>query len=461
MATLRIGKVRPTIKGAFNSVTVYESFDLVSHNGSSYMAMTNIPAGVTPPNSSYWFLYGQRGATGLRGSDGSDGQDGAPGVKGDKGNKGDTGATGATGPRPDHQWSGTSIRFQQASGAYGAYVNLKGDKGDQGVQGQQGATGPRPDHQWDGKSLRFQRADGQWGSYINLQGVKGDKGDKGDRGEQGLPPPASDLLETLKTVDGAGSGLDADKLLGKNGALFARRDGANNFLEANTFRKGIHGTYGADSDGRYGANIWSLGGPYDGSVAGNNYDPQSMYGISWLRPSNAHAVSDVGEGLYVHRAGTKAAAFGHLGSRIYGPLKVTGSIQAVGDVVATGNISGFSDERLKDEIQVIDKSLDKIDQLKGVTYDRIDIKDTRQAGLIAQDVEKVLPEAIRQKVVNGHGESRLALNYNGVVGLLVEGVKSLRRGLKKLQTQVTKNDKQINELLERVKLLEGQNATTN
>lgn len=49
------------------------------------------------------------------------------GIKGDKGDPGDIG------PRPAHQWSGTSIRFQNPDGTWGAYVNLKGNQGDPGL----------------------------------------------------------------------------------------------------------------------------------------------------------------------------------------------------------------------------------------------------------------------------------------------------------------------------------------
>lgn len=53
------------------------------------------------------------------------------------GAKGETGDTGATGPMPNHQWDGTSLRFELPEGGYGDYVDLKGDTGaslDTGVE---------------------------------------------------------------------------------------------------------------------------------------------------------------------------------------------------------------------------------------------------------------------------------------------------------------------------------------
>lgn len=50
--------------------------------------------------------------------------------------------TGLIGPAPAHQWSGTSLSFQNPDGSWGSFVNLQGPQGLQGVQGQQGDTGP-------------------------------------------------------------------------------------------------------------------------------------------------------------------------------------------------------------------------------------------------------------------------------------------------------------------------------
>lgn len=103
------------------------------------------------------------------------------------------------------------------------------------------------------------------------------------------------------------------------------------------------------------------------------------------------------------------------GGTLSGDLKVTGTINA------TGSITAFSDARLKDNITKIPDALNKLNQLKGVTYTRKDItSDKKYAGLIAQDVQKVLPEAV---AIN-EGEI-ISVDYNGVIGLLVEAIKEL------------------------------------
>lgn len=107
-----------------------------------------------------------------------------------------------------------------------------------------------------------------------------------------------------------------------------------------------------------------------------------------------------------------------------GTMEPTERLDVVGNIVASGTITPNSDERLKTDIQPLSNALEKVSALKGVTYDWQDPAKhgndaSRQVGLIAQDVEKVLPEAVRSR-----GPEQLkALNYNGLTGLLVEAIK--------------------------------------
>ena len=67
-----------------------------------------------------------------------------------------------------------------------------------------------------------------------------------------------------------------------------------------------------------------------------------------------------------------------------------------------------------------------------MTYIRTDMSDgnRRYAGLIAQDVEKVLPEAVHEE------EDHKVLDYNGTIGLLVEAIKELKEEVASLKTQL-------------------------
>lgn len=93
-----------------------------------------------------------------------------------------------------------------------------------------------------------------------------------------------------------------------------------------------------------------------------------------------------------------------------------------GSILAGGNVTAYSDIRRKKDLLKIDNALDKVEQLTGYTYtNKLDNK--RYTGLIAQDVQKVLPEAVNTEELDGH----LSLAYGNMMGLLVEAVKELTR----------------------------------
>lgn len=106
-----------------------------------------------------------------------------------------------------------------------------------------------------------------------------------------------------------------------------------------------------------------------------------------------------------------------------------------GDCVFSGNVQGYSDARLKTKMVRIPKALDKISKLRGITYYWKDATDQprRQTGLIAQEVEKVLPEVV---VEDEKGFKTIA--YANTVGLLVEGIKEERAKREVLEKRLAK-----------------------
>ena len=99
-----------------------------------------------------------------------------------------------------------------------------------------------------------------------------------------------------------------------------------------------------------------------------------------------------------------------------------------GDIYATGNITGYSDLRAKSDIKKIENALDKIEKLNGYTFT---MKDKRYTGLIAQEVLKVLPEA-----VTGSEETNYALAYGNMMGLVVEAIKDLKIEIEKIKYKI-------------------------
>jgi len=96
-----------------------------------------------------------------------------------------------------------------------------------------------------------------------------------------------------------------------------------------------------------------------------------------------------------------------------------------GSFTATGNVTAFSDIKLKKDINVISNPLEKINDIRGVQYKRIDT-DEIQCGVIAQEVQKVLPEVVISNIDPETGEDMLSVAYGNMVGLLIEGIKELK-----------------------------------
>ena len=110
-------------------------------------------------------------------------------------------------------------------------------------------------------------------------------------------------------------------------------------------------------------------------------------------------------------------------------------------MIMAGNITAFgtvSDIKLKKDIKVIENPIKKIKNLKGVTF-TYKKNGEKSTGLIAQDLEKVLPEAVyktHEIDLNGDSEDEhLAIRYGNTVGLLVEAIKELEARVKELENK--------------------------
>ncbi len=114
-------------------------------------------------------------------------------------------------------------------------------------------------------------------------------------------------------------------------------------------------------------------------------------------------------------------------------LEDDGDLHVDGDVIAFS--STVSDATLKYDINPIDHALDKVAQLTGVTYKYL--KDGMEsAGLLAQDVEKVMPCAVNERKLPMHkddGKSYKTLNYDNLHALLIESIKELTAKVEKLE----------------------------
>ena len=116
-------------------------------------------------------------------------------------------------------------------------------------------------------------------------------------------------------------------------------------------------------------------------------------------------------------------------------LEADGDLHVDGDVIAYSTT--ISDATLKYDINPVEFALDKINQLKGVSY-KYKHNNRESAGLLAQDVEKVMPSAVNTKklpLATGDDKEYKTLHYDSMTAILVEAIKELTAKVKKLESK--------------------------
>lgn len=123
----------------------------------------------------------------------------------------------------------------------------------------------------------------------------------------------------------------------------------------------------------------------------------------------------------------------------------SGEIRAINQIT-----SYYSDERLKENIELIPNALDKVMSLRGVTYNANQLAESfgyinkeKQVGVLAADVENVLPEAVKpapfdimvyeNTEISKSGENYKTVQYEKLVPLLIEAIKELNTEIKQLK----------------------------
>tara|TARA_R100000353_G_scaffold126400_1_gene89728 strand:+ start:661 stop:1389 length:729 start_codon:yes stop_codon:yes gene_type:complete len=141
--------------------------------------------------------------------------------------------------------------------------------------------------------------------------------------------------------------------------------------------------------------------------------------------------NDIGDICYDHSIN---------GFKIYTNSGERFRMEADGDFHADGDVIAFSttvsDIALKTDIEMIPNALDKIDEVRGVTFTRHNGQ--KSAGIIAQELEKVLPEAVREKKLALHdGKEYKTVEYDAIHGLLINCIKELKEKVRKLENGST------------------------
>ena len=215
-------------------------------------------------------------------------------------------------------------------------------------------------------------------------------------------------ITTNSTFDGrdvAADGVTADAALPKAGGTMT-----GNTLHGDN----VKDTYGASAD----LEIYHNGT--------DSYIIDNGSGSLWLA-SNEFRVANaaVSENMIIARENAAVELYHNNVKKIE---TTAAGAYVTGDFTASGNVTAYSDERLKSSVETIPDALSKVLNVRGVTFD---MNAERGTGVIAQELEKVLPEAVFD---NEDGMKSVA--YGNVVGLLIEAIKEQQTQIETLMDMV-------------------------
>ncbi|MDT8411495.1 MAG: tail fiber domain-containing protein [Vicingaceae bacterium] len=413
----------------------------------------NTNAAMTGGAVGYWYWDGAAWvqALGPQGPQGPAGPQGPIGLTGPAGPAGPTGATGATGPAGPAGPTG-------ATGATGA----TGPAGPQGIQGIQGPVGPM------GPSWTLTTPTFNANGTVTVNGTAGSGGP--------VTSTAAAWLTTgnnpVATTNFIGS-INAADLKFRTNNIERMTIEANGMIGINMITPLAYVNFEAAT--AIGASGFHL--LWDGNTAGNQSPARfqntqagngsrGVFGITNYS-GTAFAANGI-MGLALNGAGTSAGVEGFSnstdGTGVLGGFVGGTSLAAAGWAVFANGWGGgltlwqnVSDRRLKKNISTIDGALSKVMRLRGVEYNfdtsnfpglNLDTKPT-QIGFIAQEVENVFPDMVREANVSafdGAMDNSMerkqttyklkTLSYESIIPVLVEAIKEQQAIIEALEARI-------------------------
>ena len=167
-------------------------------------------------------------------------------------------------------------------------------------------------------------------------------------------------------------------------------------------------------------------------------------GTAWTLETPSSARTSLGLGTMATQDSSSVSISG-------GSISGLTSLAVSGAITATGDITAFSsDARLKGDIQTITNALSKVKLITGITYRHNDLAksfgytdENRFAGVLAQEVEAVLPEVvvpapfdIADDGTSKSGENYKTVKYEKIVSLLIEAIKELSTQVESMKLEI-------------------------
>ena len=167
----------------------------------------------------------------------------------------------------------------------------------------------------------------------------------------------------------------------------------------------------------------------------NNNNPTIYFQDTDHRSAMIHVNSNI---FYVLRGnGNNSTTWATFNG--YWPLEINlenNNAQFGNNITAVGDVTAFSDARVKKNISTIESALSKVLALRGVRYQRTDMEDDKfHIGVIAQETQVVVPE-----VVNENDKGHLNVAYGNMGGLFIEAIKELKKENDELRDILKRNN---------------------
>jgi len=193
-------------------------------------------------------------------------------------------------------------------------------------------------------------------------------------------------------------------------------------------------------------------------ITASNNSLNSTNGLLYVANTSTSTAGIVGriQSNSTAGSGLTVLANGNVGIGNVAPavaLDVTGSGQFTGNLTVNGSINAPSDIRLKTHIETLTNVLEKIDNLRGVSYEFINQQKYAsgpQIGVIAQELQKVFPELVK-KGTNGY----LAVNYSQLTGVLIQAIKEQQQEINTLKQTQARQQQQIETILKTLQEIKG------
>ena len=206
---------------------------------------------------------------------------------------------------------------------------------------------------------------------------------------------------------------------------------ASDVIDADNLKVTGNGTSGqallSDGDGTFS---WGAAGESYTAGSGLDLTTNTFSVEADLRDGITHIGVDTGD--YIEFTADTQMDFYVNGSNEM-RLEADGDLHVDGDVIAASTTVS-SDEKLKENIETISGAGDILDQIKGVDF-TWKKGGKKSSGVIAQDIEKVMPHLVKEVKELDSDNSHLAVNYDGLIGVLIEAVKELKAEVETLKNK--------------------------